>query len=890
MRTLRSWILRLRGLFNKQRLDRELNDELASHLEMHVEDNVRAGMSPVQARRAALLKLGGVEQTKESYRERGSLPFLETLLQDLRFAMRMFRKHPGVTTISILTLALGIGANTTIFSWVRSVLLNPLPGAREPECVVALETLAPNGEWFPTSYLDFRDFRDNCRLAESMSVVEPIALAVGNDQSVERVWGEVVSGNFFDLLRIKPQLGRFFSTAEVDLQQNAHPLAVISHSYWSSHFHSDPRVVGTTVRINHFLYTIIGVAPEAFRGSMPGLSFEIWVPATMWGQLSSTGDWMLRDRKTRMFRVLARLSAGVSIEQARAEVQSVAKEMARLDADTNEGLSATFLPLWKSHYGIQDSLLGPLSILMAACAVLLLIVCANVANLLLARAITRQKEFSVRLAVGAPRSRLMRQLLTESLLIAAAGSLVGLALAVPLSGSLGYLLPRSSTPTLARAPIDAGVLLFTIALALATALLAGLAPALHAGKGDLNRTLKEGGRTGSSARSLQLLGILVTSEMALAVMALIAAGLFLKSFRYASEIRPGFDPDQVAIAQLGLSAASYDAQQADSFCQRLREHLERQPGVTAVSYADYVPLSVGAGSWEDLEIQGFIPSPSENMKIYRTLAAPGYFDLMKIPLLEGRDFNARDDINAPPVMIINQEFVRRFIPSGTAVGRRVHGWGKWFTIVGVASDSKIYRLTEAAVPYFYVPIRQIYRPEMGLVFFVRTSGSLDSATVALRREAQAVDPSVPLFDATSLNDSIASSLFSQRISASLLSVLGSVALFLAGIGLYGVMGYTVAQRTTEIGIRLTLGAQRGDVSRLVLGHGARLAGLGVLAGVIAALAATRLLSSLLFGVSVTDPLTFVAVAVLLTLVALVACLIPAWRAMRVDPMVALRYE
>jgi predicted permease len=878
------------GLFHKERFDRELNEELASHLEMHVEDNVRAGMSAEEARRAALLRLGGLEQTKEIYRQRGGLPIVETFQQDLRFAMRMFRKNPGVTAISVLTLALGIGANTTIFSWVRSVLLNPLPGAGDPERVVALETLAPNGEWFPTSYLDFRDFRENCRLVDAMSVVEPIALAVGNDQSVERVWGEVVSGNFFDLLRIKPQLGRFFSTAEVDHQQNAHPLAIISYSYWTNHFHSDPRVVGAVVRINHFPYTIIGVAPESFHGSMPGLSFEIWVPATMWGQLSSTGDWMLRDRKTRMFRVLVRPSAGVSIAQARAEVQSIAKEMARRNADTNEGLSATLLPLWKSHYGIQDSLLGPLSILMAACAVLLLIVCANVANLLLARAITRQKEFSVRLAVGAPRSRLIRQLLTESLLIAMAGSFVGLALAVPLSGSLGYLLPRSSTPTLARAPIDTGVLLFTIALALATALMAGIVPALHAAKGDVNRTLKEGGRTGSSVRSLQLLGVLVTSEMALAVMALIAAGLFMKSFRHASEVRPGFDPEKVAIAQLGLSAASYDAQQTDSFCQRLREHLEREPGVTAVSYADYVPLSVAAGSWEDLQIQGFVPSPSENMKIYRTLAAPGYFDLMKIPLVEGRDFNARDDVNAPPVMIINQEFVRRFIPSGSAVGRRVHGWGKWFTIVGVASDSKIYRLTESPMPYFYVPIRQIYRPEMGLVFFVRTSGSIDDATVALRHEAQAVDPSVPLFDATSLNDSISASLFSQRISASLLSVLGGVALFLAAIGLYGVMGYTVAQRTTEIGIRLALGAQRGDVSGLVLRQGARLAGLGVIAGVFVALAATRLLASLLFGVSATDPSTFVGVAALLMFVTLVACLIPAWRAMRVDPIVALRYE
>ena len=473
---------------------------------------------------------------------------------------------------------------------------------------------------------------------------------------------------------------------------------------------------------------------------------------------------------------------------------------------------------------------------------------------------------------------------------AAAGLLAGLAIAARLGGALGYLLPQSSTPTLAQAPIDTAVLFFAIALSVVVALLAGVAPALYAARGNVNDTLKEGSRTASSARSGRLLGLFVTAEMALAVVALIGAGLFLKSFRHVSDVRPGFDPQHVAIAQLNLSAASYNAQQADSFCLRLRAELEGQPGVTNVSYADYVPLSVSGGSWEDLQIQSYTSSPGENLKIYRALTAPGYFDLMKIPILQGRDFTTRDDMAAPPVMIVNQEFVRRFVPTGLALGRRVQGWGEWFTIVGIVSDSKIYRLTESPQPYFYVPIRQIYRPEMGLVFFVRTSGPIDSAAVALRRTAQSVDPAVPVFAATSLSDSIAASLFSQRISASLLSLLGGVALLLAAVGLYGVMAYSVAQRTSEIGIRIALGAQPGNVSRLVLGHAAKLAGSGVIAGTLAALALTRLLSSLLFGVTATDPLTFVAVAILLTLVAFAAGYIPARRATRVDPMVALRYE
>jgi len=815
---------------------------------------------------------------------------METLWQDLRYSLRVLAKAPGFTAVAILTLAIGMGASVTIFSWVRAVLLNPLPGVAEPDRIVALESLTPDADWVPTSYLDFRDLRDNCKLMESMSVAKPVALAVGNEDNIERVWGEVVSGNFFDLLRVKPELGRFFSPAEVDHQQNAHPLAILSHSYWSSHYHADPRVIGAMVRINHFPYTIIGVAPKAFHGSMPGLTFDMWAPATMYGQLASTGDSTLLDRKWRTFRVLVRLAPGVSIEQARAEVQSHAKDMARDNADTNQGMSATLLPMWKAHYGIQDSLLGPLSILIAACGVVLLIVCANVANLLLTRASTRQKEFSTRLALGAPRSRLVSQVLTESFLIAAAGSVAGLAVVSWLRDSFGWLLPRSSVPTLARAPIDAGVLLFTLALGFAVALLAGIAPALHAAKGNVHEMLKEGGRTGSSVHSNRLRELLVTSEMALAVVALIGAGLLVKSYRQMSDIRPGFDPEHVAVAQLDLSAASYDAQQADSFYQRLSEHLERQPGVAAVSYADYVPLSISAGSWEDLQIQGYVPLPGDNMKIYRSLVSPGYFGLMKIPILEGRDFNMRDDITAPPVMIVNQEFVRRYIATGIAVGRLVRGWGKWFRIVGVVQNSKIYRLTEAPQPYFYVPMRQIYRPEMGLVFYVRASSSISSAITALQRQAQAVDPAVPVFDVTSLNDIIAASLFTQRISASLLGVLGNVALLLAAVGLYGVMAYSVAQRTNEIGIRMALGALSRDVLRLVLGQAAKLAMMGVVVGTAVALALTRLMSTLLFGVSATDPTTFAGVALLLVVVALAASYVPVRRAMKLDPVVALRYE
>ncbi len=816
---------------------------------------------------------------------------METLLQDVRYGIRMLRNHLGFTAVAILTIAVGIGTSATIFSWIRSVLLNPLPGTGDPEHVVALEMLTPSREWTPTSYLDFRDFRDHLKSLIGLTVTCPMDLAVGEQGRVERIWGELVSGSYFDVLRVRPEVGRFFSKVESGDEQNAHDVVVISHSLWKNRYRSDPSVVGTTVEINRYPYTIIGVAPASFHGSMPGLSFEMWAPATTFGQLSSTGDWMLRDRKTRMFRVLARLAPTVRIEQAGAELEGIAREMAEADADTNQGMSATLLPLWRSHYGIQESLLAPLSILMGACGVVLLIVCANVANLLLARAVARQRELSVRLALGAQRSRLLRQLLTESLLIAVGGALVGVSICQWLGGSLRWLVPATTLPNLVRAPLDAGVLLFMAGLVLAVAGVAGLVPAIHAARSQVNETLKDGGRSGSvSAHSHRVRGLLVTSEVALAVVALIGAGLFLRSFQLARAIQPGFDPQHVAIAGMNLSAAGYDARQADSFRIRLEQALERQPGVTAVAYGDYIPLSVSAGSWEDLEIQGYVPGPNENMKIYRNLISPGYFDLMRIPILQGRDFTLQDDPEHQPVMIVTQAFVRRFFANRNPIGRKVNGWGKWFSVIGVVEDSKIYRLTESAMPYFYVPIRQIYRPEMGLKFFVRSSAPTAEAVAALARASQAIDPRVPVYTAMPLDEYIAASLFPQKIAASLLATLSSIALLLAAIGLYGVMAYSVTRRTSEIGIRVALGARPRDVLRMILREGMLLTLPGLAVGWLLAMGMARLVSTFLVRIGPKDPTIYAAAAVCTLLVALCAAAHPARRAAKVDPMVALRYE
>ena len=817
---------------------------------------------------------------------------MTNLLRDLRYGLRALMRNPSFTVVAVLTIGIGIGANTTVFSWMRSMVLNPIPGAVQPERIVAIENMAADREPLTTSYLDFTDFRNHLKLVNFVAARTIVnVFAVGDGPHTERVWGEMVSGNFFDTLGLKPEAGRFFVDAERDDTQNAHPVVVINHTYWENHYHSDPSAIGSTLRINDTVLTIIGVTPAAFHGTRSGFDYEMWMPLTMYGKLTHTGTWMLRDRNTRNFQLFARLAPGVTIEQARDEVQALANRMAVLDADSNQGVGATVLPLWQSHFGTQSVLLTPIAILMGVSGVVLLIVCANLANLLLARATGRQKEFSIRLALGAAPMRLAGQLLTETLLLAAAGAACGLALAALLGGALGWLLPAVARPTLLHPPLDGQALAYTTALAFAVVILSGLIPAVHATRANVNEALKQGGRSGAlGVHSQRLRGLLVSSEVALAVVALVGAGLFLKSFQTARAMDPGFSPDGVALAQFDFSTANYNAQQTDAFCRRLRERLEQQPGVTAVSYDDSVPLGFSGGNWESLEVEGYVPGSSENMKIYRDLVSPGFFNSMKIALLEGRDFDLHDDSASPKVIIVNQEFVRRFLANRDALGHKVHGWGQWFTIVGVVKNSKYHRVTENPQPYFYIPIRQIFRPEYGLTFHVRTTGSLNEAIAAVRREAAAIDPALTIFDAEPMTEYVSASLFGAKIAANLLTVLSGLGLLLAAIGLYGVMAYSVAQRTSEIGIRVTLGAQPRDIMQLVIRQGMRFALAGLLIGALVAAALARVVSSALVAVSPTDPLVYMLAGAFTIAITLAAAAIPARRALRVDPAEALRFE
>lgn len=891
MSRLRHFLFRLRSLFVRSRREETLRSEIGQHLEWLTEENLQAGLSPEEARRSARRQFGGVEQIKEAHRDEWTFVGLEQLRKDFQFAVRSLCKTPGFTAATITILALGIGANTTVFTWMRQLLADPIPAAANVARLVAVENFADSGnamgERLTSSYLDFVDYRDHLKLLD-LAAVGQGAYAVGGKQDKERVWCELVSGNFFAVLGVNPAAGRFFLPGEQTDVQNAHPVAVISHSYWRTHFPDEASALGATLWINQEPFTIIGIAPEDFHGTQTSLSFQVWLPLTMYGQVTHTGTWMLKDRNTRNFKLLGLLKPDVGIEQARSELTNLAQFMARRNAE-DRGVGATVVPLWQWYFGPSNLLLKPMAVLMAAGVVLLLIVCANVANLQLVRAVGRQKEFSIRLALGSSRLRLVRLVLVESLTLALAGSGLGLLMAVWLRGSLSWLLPSVAVPAMVQPPFSPAVFAFAVMLAVGVAAVAGVTPALHAARCNLNEKLKQGGRTGNAGGSSQRLrGLLVVAEMALAVVALTGAVLFFESFRSARSAPTGFTPEGQALAQFNLSTAGYSREQAEAFCLRLAAALGESPGVTSVSYADSLPLGFSSGNWEDLQIEGYQPVPGENMKICRNLIGPGYFGTMKIPLVDGRDFDLRDDARSEAVMIVSEEFVRRFLPHDTSLGRKVRGWGRWFRIVGVVKDIKIRHVGEKPVPFFYIPIRQQYRPEYGLNFHVRTDGSVEEAIATARRQAAIIDPSIVMFDAQPMSDYIAGSLYGERIAATMLSVLGVVGLALAAMGLYSVMAYSVAQRTGEIGLRFALGARPSDVLALILGQGMRLAMVGLLLGSVTAAGLVRLAATMVSTVGHAHPGAYLVMGLLTALLALVSILLPAWRAMRVNPMLALR--
>ena len=812
---------------------------------------------------------------------------------NLKYAIRSLSKTPWLTAVVVITLALGIAANTAVFSWTRGVLLHPLPGVADVGRLFAMETIrrAGVGRYSDISYPDFRDYRDSSRSLAGAIAFQDRALSLGDGTQAERVWAEFVSGNFFDVLGVRPVAGRFFRTEEQEDALGKHPVVVISERFWQRHFHADPEIIGKAVRLNGQELTVIGVAPAEFSGTIVGLTYDFWVPLSMNPLLSGAGNW-LENRSARALHVLARLRPGVSLPEARAEIQTIAQRLEQSYPRTNADIDTTLVPISQAPYGMQEFTVPVLRTLLGAGAVLLLIVCANVANLMLLRATTRQKEFGIRVALGASRSRMIGELLLESLLLAGLGGAAGVLLAGRMAGWLQFFIPATYLPIALNFPPDSAVLAFTLGISLLAGLLCGLIPALQIVRRGQFGSLRDSGRGAiGDARSHRLRGALVISEVALALVVLIGASLFLESFWHAKRTDLGFDPSHVLLAGIDLSEQGYSTEQGKLFMRQLRDRVQALPGVQGASFG-HAPLGFDRDhdNSASVQIDGYLPRSGEDMNVYWAQVWPGYFDLLQIGLTEGRDFSDQDDSQAPPVAIVSEAFVHRFFEGTEPVGRKLRLGGSEWTVIAVVDDIKYHSLGESPQPYFYLPMQQVWEPSTGTGMLVRTEGPPEQILPSLQREWRSVDPRVNLSVTFALRDFIGASWFVQKIAASLLGVLGTLALLLAALGLFSVMAYTVSQRTQEIGIRMALGAKTSDVLRSVLVQALRLAMIGVGVGLALSFALTRLVANQLLGVSATDPLTFVGVSCLLCAVALAASFIPARRATQVDPLVALRAE
>jgi predicted permease len=810
---------------------------------------------------------------------------MRDILHDIRYAARVLRRTPALTAVAVLTLALGIAATTTVFGWIDGMVLHPFRAAAADGQLAVLESARANGiEDDNVSYADCRDF-ESLPSISGLVLHQSAPASIGEGEKAYSAWFELVSGNYFDVLGVQPVLGRTFAREEYGDRAKAFT-AVISYRLWKGYFRGDRSVLGRTVRINRHQVTIVGVAPPEFRGAIPGIVFDGWVPAPLTGERE-------RQRDARQFKALVRLKPGASVAEANAEVAAVAARLARAFPKTNAGVGARIVPVWKAQSGVSAILASPLSILAAACGLVLLIACANVANLLLARSAARQTEFGIRAALGAGPGRLTRQLISESLLLAAFATLAAVPIAVWLQVVLIYFVPPTGLPVYLDVPPSPRVFLFAALVCLVSALMSGLPPAIHSVRRSLVDVLKQGGRGDiQGGYSWRISGLLVVTEVGLALAALVTLGLFLRSLHGLVNTPAGFDHRNVTVCRLFLVTNDYTPTEEQDFSRHLRARLLAAPAVTAAAYSDSIPLGFGLGKWADVKVEGYASRPGENLDVHHASVSPGYFDLLKIPLLAGRDFQLEDHAKAPRVMIVNESFDRRFFGGRGPVGRRVQVFGKPFTIVGMVKDTRYYSLSESPQPYFYLSFDQVHggSGEGGVAFYARNGGDARGFVPVLRRAMSAIDPNSAGLTAMPLTDYISAAWFGPRLASCFLAVLGVISMLLAGVGLYGVMAYSVSRRTREIGIRMALGAGAGGVLRMVVSHGLLLALFGIAAGLALALAAAPRLAPLLYRVSPADPLSIAVAALFLMIVALLASLIPALRATRVDPMRALRQE
>jgi len=871
-------------------MENELDEELDFHLEKEIEQNLMRGMNPEDARSAALRSFGGVERVKEESRDVRGIRLIEELCYDLSYGLRMLRKLPGVMAIAIATLAVGVGANTAIFSVVNATLLRPLP-YNNPDQLVMMWGTNPGGYGWRGktgfSAPSFLDYQQQNQVFERMAAFTGVGLTLTEVSHSENIQGGLVTPEFFDVLAVQPSLGRAFLPQ--DAQAGQDHVVLLNYNFWQRRYGSNPNIIGQTIRLDATPYTIIGVLPQGFDFSIPDYfeSRDLWLPNILPRDNSERGHKFLS--------VIGRIKPGITPGQVEQEMRAITERLAQEYPRQMTGFGVKLTPL---HEQIVGDIRPVLLMLFGAVGLVLLIACANVANLQLARASTRQKEIAIRTALGASRGRLLRQLLTESVLLALIGGALGLLLAswgIRLLTGLG----PAGVPQGTLVTVDATVLAYSLALSLMTGILFGLAPALQPTPARLSEALKEGGRNSAAGESgIRLRRLLTVSEIALSLILLIGAGLLIRSFVGLLRVNPGFEIKNTLTARFDLPKYSYpEATKQAAFYTQVIERIKALPGVTAVGTTDELPPTMGSHS-NTFSIEGgaSIDQSNQSLAVQERVVSADYFRAMGIPLSTGRVFSDTDDDSAPPVALINQSFARRFFPNENSIGQhlRFGSANPWITIVGIVGDVRGFGLDKQPKSEIYLSYQQQkflpYNPLPNMHLVVRTIGDPNEIAAAVQGSVQELDKNLPLPPAQTMEAVLAASIAERRANMLLLGVFAVIALILTTVGVYGVISYSVAQRTQEIGIRIALGAQSHDVITLVVRNGMRLVLAGIAIGLAGAFALTRWMASLVFGVSATDPLTFAVITLLLALVALLACWIPAAQAAKVDPMTMLRSE
>jgi macrolide transport system ATP-binding/permease protein len=886
MRRLRVLWRRFAGMLLKNRLERDLEDELAFHLQMETAELIRRGTPPDEARSSARRRFGGIARTKETYRETGGLPMIETFWQDVRFALRMLRRNPGFSLLAILCLTLGIGANATVFSWIEGILLRPFPLVAHQERMMAV---AGTNRGVPghddVSWPDYRDFAKNCKLFDAFIVdrITGITLSVGD--RAERAPASIVSSNYFDALGVHPILGRGFAPAE-DIGRNAHPVTVIGYRVWRERYRADPAIVGKNQMLNGLPHTIIGVAPENFHGTFVGWAMQYWLPLSM-QELFDPGGYKLEDRGARWIEGFVRLKPGVSPEQAQSEISAVAKRLEDAYPATNRGRGIRLYPLWETPFNNAGTLLPTLKISLAVAIAVLLIACANVSNLLLLRSLQRRHEMTVRLAIGSARRRLFAQLLTEGLILAAFAAAGGCALAYTCRNLLVLLLPpRGGVSMYLPGGLDWRVLLLSAGVCAVSTLLFALVPAIQASDIDLAGAMRaeSSGVVGGSRRAL-VRSVLVQVQVALSFVLLVGAGLLTRSLQAVEATSPGFSTANVLATTIDFAAAGYSRDRIRNFQALLIERLQSLAGVQSAAFTGLAPFTVRSYPSATIAVEGYEAPADQQITVDYVGVGASYFAAMGIPVVEGREFARSDTDTAPPVAIVNELMASQYWKGLDPVGRRFQANGRWLQVVGIAKMSKYRNLTEIPRPFYYAPLLQTGG---GSGLQVRTALPPEALTKALRSEIQEIDPNLFLGEVITMRDQVGRTTAVRRTALGMLFVFGGLALLLAGIGLYGVLSYTVSQRTREFGLRMALGADTADLLRGVIRHGLTLTAAGIVLGIAVALVLTKLVADILYHVGPRDPLTFGVAGLVMAIASLAACLVPAWRASRTDPVRALR--